>query len=274
MLDRDGIVVISDFLDGKTFQRLRAAYDDYSSSGRVRDIGCENGSGIRYLNGPVVSDRAGDGAAVINQALARDPRMIGLAEHVIGRRVRPPLRVIFQLLDAAGAPDDSDREQILHADKAYPCVKAIYTLDEITEDSSPFIYAKGSHVVSAERLRYERAMGIREAYLRRGRLRDAEQGDGIRVERSRHVMTDETKRRLGVVESPMTCPGNSVIITNNAGFHKRGRLSNGAIRRTLWVNFYPYQRPWYGRMAHWLAKSVIDTDSVSRAPAAVNIQRA
>jgi hypothetical protein len=198
--------------------------------------------------------------------------MTALAEHVIGRRVKPPLRVIFQLLETAGTDDDIDREQILHADKAFPCVKAIYTLDDITEDSSPFIYAKGTHQISAERLHYERVMGVREAYLRRGRMADAARDDGIQVERGRHVMTEETRSRLGVVETAMTCPANSLIITNNAGFHRRGQLSAGATRRTLWVNFYPYQRPWYGKIAHRLAKSVIDTDNVSRAPAAINRQ--
>ena len=51
--------------------------------------------------------------------------------------------MILQILEGAGTPDDTDREQILHADKAFPCVKAIYTLDEITTESSPFIYAEG-----------------------------------------------------------------------------------------------------------------------------------
>ncbi len=180
--------------------------------------------------------------------------------------------MIFQFLETGGVPDDADREQILHADKAYPCAKAIYTLDDITEDCGPFVYAKGSHRISNDRLRYERTMGIREAYLRRGRLRDTEQDEVIQVERSRHVMTETTKRSLGVVETPMTCPANSMIITNNAGFHRRGRLAEGSARRTLWVNFYPFQRPWYGRIAFRLAKSVIDTDNVSRGLPAVNTQ--
>ena len=85
-------------------------------------------------------------------------------------------------------------------------------------------------------------------------------------------MTDATKRDLGVVETPMTCPANSMIITNNAGFHRRGRLMDGSARRTLWVNFYPYQRPVYGRIAFRLAKSVIDTDNVSRALPEINTQ--
>ena len=63
----------------------------------------------------------------------------------------------------------------------------------------------------------------------------------------------------------MVCGPNTLIITNNAGFHRRGRLEPGEERRTLWINFYPYQRPWYGKLAFRAAKSVIDTDNVSRA---------
>ena len=45
------------------------------------------------------------------------------------------------------------------------------------------------------------------------------------------------------VEQPITCAANTLVIVNNAGFHRRGRIEGAARRRTLWVNFYPFQRP-------------------------------
>jgi hypothetical protein len=77
-------------------------------------------------------------------------------------------------------------------------------------------------------------------------------------------MGESVKAALNIHERPIVCGPNTLIITNNAGFHRRGRLARDEERRTLWINFYPYQRPWYGKLAFRLAKSFIDTDSVPR----------
>jgi len=268
-LRREGVIAIPDYLSPDRHELIRGAFDDYAGSPRVRNIGDENDSGIRYLTGPVVSDRPGDSGEAINAALADDPAIAALAESVIGRRVGLPHRLILQSLElGAGDVDDTDREQVLHADKAYPCVKAIYVMDRIDEGSSPFVYCPGTHRITAERLRYEHHMSVQESRRRQGR--EPEAGSGIELERSRAVMGPELRERLGVHERPMTCAGNTLIVVNNAGFHRRGSLEAGQRRRTLWVNFYPYQRPWYGRLAFRAAKSVIDTDNVSRALAAGN----
>jgi hypothetical protein len=263
-LRRDGIVVIPDFLAPDEHLQVRAAFDRYRSSRRVRDIGAENGSGIGFVSGPVVADHPDDDATVLNALLASDPRIAALGQQVIGRSVRGDLRLVLQELELRdGQVDDRDREQILHADKAYPCAKAIYAVDEVTEGSSPFVYCPGTHRLTVERLRYEYAMSVEEARRRRGA--DVDGDKGIVVERSRTVMGDELRHRLGIEERPITCPANTLVVVDNAGFHRRGALASGHSRRTLWVNFYPYQRPWYGKVAFRAVKSVLDTDHVTRA---------
>lgn len=77
-------------------------------------------------------------------------------------------------------------------------------------------------------------------------------------------MGPEYRDRLGAVDREMTCAANTLILTNNVGFHRRGRLVPATHRETLWVNFYPCQRPFYGKLAFRLAKAVVDTDAVSR----------
>ena len=177
----------------------------YGASDHVRDIGEENGSHITYRIGPVKSDRPGDDADTIVSILARDRLMIGLAEYVIRRRVRPPLRLVYQDLELPpGAKDDRDREQLLHPDKHYSCAKAIYCVDAVTEDSSPFVYCPGSHRITAERLRYERAMSVRHAELMAGRLPrpgDPVDRDLIDFVRSRNVIGDGFRARLGLASS-------------------------------------------------------------------------
>src|SRR3954468_2167361 len=77
-LDDDGILVIPDYLNGDRHRRLVEACDVYGSSQHVRDIGAENGSGLIYRSGQVISDAPSDAAAVINALLASDPLICAL----------------------------------------------------------------------------------------------------------------------------------------------------------------------------------------------------
>jgi hypothetical protein len=264
-LDHDGIVVIPDYLSPARHQQVRDASDQYASSPHLRDIGGENGSGLRFLSGHVVSDQADDAGAVLDRTFAGDPLFRALAEHVIHRRVRGPMILVFQSLELpAGRVDDQDREQLLHVDKFFSCAKAIYFPDEVTEADSPFVYCPGSHRLTLERLRYERTMSVREAMVRAGRADQIEPGAQIGFERGRNVVGPEFRDRLGLEERPITCAANTLVVVNNRGFHHRGELQPGARRRSLWVNFYPYQRPRYGQVAFRLAKRAVDTDDVPR----------
>ena len=264
-LDRDGIVLIPDYLSAERHRQVLDAVDDYAFSPHLRDIGAENGSGLVYRSGHVVSDQANDAGAVLNRTFAGDPLLLALAEHVIHRRVRAPLILVYQSLELpSGRTDDQDREQLLHVDKFFSCAKAIYFPDQVTAADSPFVYCPGSHRLSLERLRYEQAMSVREAMLRSGRAAELAPGPQIGFERGRNVVGPEFRQRLRLDERPIICPGNTLVVVNNRGFHHRGVLAPGARRRSLWVNFYPYQRPHYGQLAFRLAKRTVDTNDVPR----------
>jgi hypothetical protein len=271
-LDDDGILVIPDYLNADRHRRLVEACDVYGSSDNVRDIGAENGSRLVYRTGQVISDVPNDAASVINGLLASDPLICALGRRVIHRAIRPPFTLVYQDLELGEAPDDRDREQLLHTDKFFSCAKAIYFVDEVSAESSPFVYCPGSHRLSVERLRWEYAMSVREAQLRAHRVGELTDSAEICFERSRNVIGLEFRRRLQLDERPITCPANTLVVVNNRGFHRRGVLRRGARRRSLWVNFYPYQRPVYGRVAFAAAKRVIDTNNVPRDLSAVNRQ--
>lgn len=271
-LHRDGIVIIPDYLSTERYEAVRAAYQDYATSPHVRDIGAENNSHIGFRLGHVISDGPNDSAAVINGTFARDPLIVGLGEQIIHRRIRTPLTVIFQSLDLIDGEDATDREQLLHTDKFFPCAKAIFFVDRVDANSSPFVYCPGSHRLSMERLRWERAIGTREAMLRARRVDEFDRFDEIGFERSRNVIGPEFRARLGLEERPVTCEGNTLVVVNNQGFHRRGVLAPGASRHSLWMNFYAFQRPIYGRIAFRAAKRAIDTNDVPRRNPAIHHQ--
>lgn len=266
-LDRDGYVVVPHYLGAERHGRLQAAFEEYGSSRYVRDIGDENDSHIGYRTGPVRSDGPSDAGARLLAAFDTDPLIRALAERVIHRRIRGPLPLVYQRLSTGGSEDRFDREQLLHADRHYPCAKAIYCVDDVTSESGPFVYCPGSHRLSADRLAWEWEIGRRESELRDRAVDPDSITDprSVAFERGRNVIGPAFRSRLGLLESPLTCAADTLIIVNNQGFHRRSALAPGATRSTLWVNFYKYQRPVLGRLAFAAVKQMLDTDNVSRA---------
>ncbi len=70
-------------------------------------------------------------------------------------------------------------------------------------------------------------MGVRESLLRAGRLDPEAVDDEIGLERARNVAGPEFCRRLGLVEKPLVCEANTLLVVNNRGFHHRGVLAPG-----------------------------------------------
>jgi len=98
-LERDGIVVIPNYLSSEDAARVRAAHRHYGSSPHVRDIGQENESRITFRTGRVARDSPGDDGDLLLRLFGADPLMIALAEQVIRRRITPPLPLVYQHLE-------------------------------------------------------------------------------------------------------------------------------------------------------------------------------
>src|SRR5437016_4485285 len=57
----------------------------------------------------------------------------------------------------AGPPDP---QTALHADTFHPTVKAWLFLTDVAADAGPFTYVPGSHLLTAQRLAWERRMSL------------------------------------------------------------------------------------------------------------------
>ena len=119
-------------------------------------------------------------------------------------------RVLERLIQGpVGEPED-DPETELHNDTYFSNHKAWLYLNDVEMENGPFVYVKRSHRLSPTQLYYV----YRESCTRN-------QG-------ARRVARDELER-LGLQETIVTCPKNTLVIANVFGFHRRlrGRPGSG-----------------------------------------------
>jgi hypothetical protein len=252
-LDRDGVCMLTSFFPVRVFSEILQAFERYRESPFVRELKDKDHSGVTWYQGPVtVRDAPGDSAATLIRYLADEPRMIHLASYVLRRRVRGPLLLGFQWLYLPeNERDDRDIEGALHADRHYPCVKAVYYVNDNTVDNGAFVFCKGSHRLSWERLKYEYEYSARhQAWIRTGRYDPR----FAPFDRGRPVPSAAEFAELGLHEAPIEAPANTLVISNNMGFHRRGQLLPGRSRKQVRILFYDYQAPLIGRVLRRIYK--------------------
>ncbi|WP_246375707.1 phytanoyl-CoA dioxygenase family protein [Gluconacetobacter takamatsuzukensis] len=214
--DRDGFVVIRDFLPAAVFGRLLEEVRQYRGEAR------------ETIQGDTVTRRI----ALEPRVLARMPGVRQLLEKaLLGRLIRlggsrdcEPLYYIQTILPHAvtGVPDPQLQ---LHADTFHPTVKAWFTLTETAEEHGPFVYVPGSHRLNPARQAWEKRMSLEAA-----RSEDRLSGRGsFRVD-------EEALAAMGYpAPRAVAVPANTLIVADTGGFHARGASEQPGIRVEIWA---------------------------------------
>jgi hypothetical protein len=119
-----------------------------------------------------------------------------------------------------------DPETQLHSDTFFATHKAWLYLSDVEMDNGPFVYVKRSHRVSLTKLYYI----YRESCTHNAR--------------SRRIAREELAR-LGLQETIVTCPKNTLVIANVAGFHRRVRGRPGCRRYAVHVSLRVNPFTWW-----------------------------
>lgn len=225
--DRDGFVLKRNFLPEDVFARL---FDQIRAfRGAVREM----------VQGDTITRRIAldpEALAAIPDArrLLDDRDFRGLVRYV-GSYDSQPLCFIQTIL-AQRFPGAEDPQVHLHADTFHPTVKAWLFLEDVTIEDGPFTYVPGSHLLTAQRLGWER----RKSLTARNAERLTARGS-FRIEREELATLD-----LPLPES-FAVPANTLIVADTFGFHARGVADHASTRVEIWAygRRNPYI-PWAG----------------------------
>lgn len=121
--------------------------------------------------------------------------------------------VTFELQAIIVIPDinQADPQSVLHADTFHPTAKGWLFLQDVQDDEGPLSYVLGSHILTPERLAWEKEKSI-QASLSTERMHRA---GSFRI-------TEQELRHLGLpMPIRFTVPANTMIIADTSGFHAR-----------------------------------------------------
>ena len=124
-------------------------------------------------------------------------------------------------------PGDGDVQKILHMDTYFDALKFWYFPSWVRDEHGPFTYASGSHLLTLARLQW-----MQNSYMKfyNGTI-EPERTYG-HAEGSLRVTPDELKE-MKLEEHSVTVPGNTLVIANVFGFHRRGEATVDNIRSAL-----------------------------------------
>ena len=146
--DRDGFVVIPDFLDPAAFAALQAALLDTPLDTRQH----QQGDTItrRVAVGPDVRTRFPALGAMLDS-----PRWRGVMAYVGSTRAAP----IYYIQTIVGGVNSNlpDPQVHLHSDTFHPSLKAWLFLTDVADDGRPLTYVAGSHRLTPQRAAWEQA---------------------------------------------------------------------------------------------------------------------
>jgi hypothetical protein len=240
ILERDGVLVISDFLAPEDFRRVKDECEAIKLGMPFQPFRkVENGS-LQVATFDL--DGKADGFSAIRGCLQENPLIQNLACTVIRRQAAAKPSVRFSIYHKACAGDheiDNDVENILHADLHTPTVKAFYYMNDVDESNGAFVYVKGSHRVTLNRIRHEYNLGLFSAKLRRG---DEIPQALLAVRGPNQRVKIADKHMQGLQETTIGGRANTLVIANNMGFHRRGEFTDRQTRETLLINFRHFEK--------------------------------
>lgn len=247
-LDEDGFTIVPSFLSGADFAAVRsefeAAFAPANPHLRLRKTGPNLISEIDVLAGPQ------QGYSLARRLVMQSPFLHAVVERAAGRKLRMPAACILQLLSLDVGmrnpntilhhSDEFDVETVFHQDHCLPIFKAWFYLDDVEEANGALVYAPGTHRITLSRLRYEYRKSVYYHLLQEGK---ADAVPSANLQNGRYVPSADEKAELGFREFPLSSAANSLVIVNTVGFHRRGALSQGRVRRAIHVDFRRLHSP-------------------------------
>jgi hypothetical protein len=235
-----GFAVVENFLTDNEFAAVRQeAHEAVEMTERAVPIGerIETGFGKqqphdwgfdRYDGGTLNRFIDIDAARMpaINR-FAHNEQVKRLCRAAIGTQLAPRRTMIYLTVNG-NEERNHDLQKDMHRDSCFRKVKFWYFIDEVAPDDGPFVYVPGSHRMTRQRMDWEHEMARKN--VRPGGFRDT----------SFRIRDDELPA-LGLGEpTPLPVAGNTLVIADTFGFHRRGDAKPGSRRLSL----YAQKKPW------------------------------
>ncbi len=226
-LEKDGIIIIPDFLPQEQFDELKKEFDEaYAGydplnfdpeklSKRQKDFPEYFETIAEKILSPntpafmkyIVNNEF---LAKLSEAVTHRSNNLTPHHHFWHLQRRSLEKQNVGSLHTAGYP---------HADVPYPTVKVFLYMNDVNEDNAAYIFARGSHKLTLKRLMFEYKLSVRYAKSKND------------------LAFEQDVEKLGYKCEAICGKANTLFLSNNMGYHNRGDFSNMEPRLTAQLDF-------------------------------------
>jgi len=231
-VDRDGAVLISEFLSPDVFSEVRSAYEEILGKAIFKPAARTGFECYARLHEASVRLNV-DGASLLERIVQQhflNSRLLNeIAAGVLRRRIQGiDRRARLTTLKSVNATcQDVSRANEFHYETPKSCLRLFYYLHDIDEQNGAFIYAK-----SSQRLSIARSWWVYRQIVLRNCCRLLRR-DSFECT----IVSQEDAELLKLQPSTMTGKENSLVIWDTKGFHKRGSFQDFQIRKMLEISY-------------------------------------
>lgn len=237
-LERNGIVIIKNFIPNEDFIYVKSCLENEETKKLFTYSKNHSKTNVDWLHGKIYKNHIQ--TEKIYEILNNNfKKFLPYIETVLKQKIKNEVRFNYQFLSLPlGKKDINDSNANIHPDKFFPCIKAFISMKDCTKlEEGPFFYMKKSHKWNLNRIKNEYINSV--WFFKSKKI-------------NKHTDEKPFERKLDYLEylseEPIFCEENSLIITNNMGWHKRGRLAEGHQRKFVRVLFYNDQLSFHKRI--------------------------
>jgi len=232
-LYNDGIVAIDNFLDDKEFAYVNEKLKEFEEKNHFNYSENRDNSNTNWIHGKLlnVNHEHVKTIEILNKSFNK---YIPYVEQVMKKRLHDNPSFNYQhIILPKDKTDINDHNAYWHPDRYYHCVKVFLILDDIEIEHGPYGYMLKSHKTSVQRLKNEY---VNSLWFHNYKNKSREY-------KEKNIYKKKTDYLDHLEKKFFTCKKNTLIISDNKGFHKRGRMHPGYERRMIRVLFYDHMIP-------------------------------
>lgn len=226
-LEKDGIVIIPDFLPKEQFDAIKKEFDEAYSGWDPFDFNKEEFS-KRQKDFPeyfqtIAEKIISPVTPAFTEYFVNNPLIDEITSAVVHRKNRLTPHHHFWYLQRRTLENEKagylHSAAFPHADVPYPTIKVFMYLNDVDETNAAYIYAKGSHKMTLKRLLFEYKLSVRYAKTKND------------------IVTNEDLAKLGYHPENICGKANTLFISNNMGYHNRGDFKTLEPRLTAQLDY-------------------------------------
>lgn len=222
-LKREGIIKIENFLSDSDYHKLLEEFKQTRKVGKYQPIQDGSTRSERYtMEIPDLEKLPTLKAKIVNSPVVK--ALVESGEH---RSYEVDKYIWCDEVINGDPAEGADSQKELHVDNFFTTHKVWYFFDPITTEDGPLVYVKRSHKMGIKRVLFE--------YINSTRF-DIIKSHAFRV-------TPGWFKFIKPDEQSCLVQGNTLVIANTMGYHRRGDALPGRVRRQIHyrVRFDPFK---------------------------------